>query len=66
MQEILEARSDRPFESFEDIKQRVKLIMDPKKLIVNRILAELRGEEKHYLFTSPPPQPEEDRFRRRF
>jgi len=62
MTEILEARRDRPFESFEDIKSRVKLIMDPRKLIVNRIMAEIKGEEKHFLFTSPPPNPEDERF----
>ena len=50
MQEILEEREKKPFENFEDIKQRVKLIPDPEKLIVKRILQELEGKEKHYLF----------------
>ena len=59
MTEILEARRDADFTSFEDIKARVKLIMDPKKLIVNRIMAELKGEEKHFLFCAPPPSGEE-------
>ncbi len=54
MQEILEAREDKPFESFDDIKTRVKLISDPEKLIVNRIMSEINGEEKHYLFAAPP------------
>ena len=38
MQEILDARAEKDFESFDDIKARVKLIMDPEKLIINRIL----------------------------
>ena len=50
MQDILEKRSEKPFESFEDIRNRVKLIPDPKKLIIKRILIEIRGEDKHRLF----------------
>lgn len=59
MQEILDARSDKPFESFEDIKTRVKLISDPEKLVINRILSEIKGLEKQYLFTAPPPTEED-------
>jgi len=55
MQEILDARAEKDFESFDDIKARVKLIMDPEKLIINRILNEVKGLEKHYLFAAPPP-----------
>lgn len=50
MWEILEARKEKPFESFEDIKKRVKLIPDPEKLIIKRILAELNNEDKYQLF----------------
>lgn len=59
MQEILDARGDKEFESFADLKARVKLINDPERLIINRILSELEGKEKHFLFT-PPPLSEED------
>ena len=52
MWEILEARDDKPFESFADIKKRVKLMPDPDKVIVRRILGELSGKEKYHLFTS--------------
>jgi putative nucleotide binding protein len=51
MWEVLEARSDGDFSSFEDIKQRVKLLPEPQKLVIRRILEELRGDEKHRLFT---------------
>jgi putative nucleotide binding protein len=61
MQEILNAREEKDFESFEDIKARVKLITDPEKLIINRILNEVRGIEKHYLFTAPPPSERDPR-----
>jgi len=50
MWEILEARKEKPFESFEDLKKRVKLMPDPKTAIVKRILEELTGKEKHCLF----------------
>ena len=51
MWEIVEAREDKPFENFADIKKRVKLMPDPLKLIVQRILKEIEGKEKHRLFT---------------
>ncbi len=50
MWEVLERRQDKPFTSFQDMKDRVKLIPDPEKAIVRRIIAELGGEEKHRLF----------------
>lgn len=52
MQMILDARMDKPFESFDDIKERVKLLPDPKNLIIKRITNEILGEEKHHLFVS--------------
>ena len=61
MQEILDARREREFESFDDIKARVKLIMDPEKLIINRVLNEIKGQEKHFLFVSPPATEEDER-----
>ena len=50
MWEIINSREEKPFESFDDIKKRVKLIPDPGKLIIRRIIQELEGEEKHRLF----------------
>jgi len=47
---ILEERKEKPFESFDELKKRVKLMPDPKKLVIRRILAELSGKEKHFLF----------------
>ena len=52
MWEIIEARRDKDFQNFEDLKNRVKLMPDPEKIIVKRILAELEGNEKHRLFIS--------------
>ncbi len=50
MWEIIQAREDKTFESFADLKARVKLMPDPEKTIVKRILSELEGNEKHQLF----------------
>ena len=47
---IIDERMERPFESFEDIKSRVKLVPDPKKTVIRRIYAELNDEDKHKLF----------------
>ena len=50
MWEILEERRGEDFTSFDNIKSRVKLIPDPEKLIIRRIIKELEGEEKHNIF----------------
>ena len=50
MWEIIEARKERPFENFAEIRSRVKLMPDPKVSVVKRILAELEGTEKHRVF----------------
>lgn len=50
MWEILEKRDEKPFESFSELKKRIKLMPDPEKIIVKRILAEIQGKEKHHIF----------------
>ncbi len=50
MWEIVTARKEKPFENFEDLKKRVKLLPDPKKIVVKRIISELEGEEKYRIF----------------
>jgi putative nucleotide binding protein len=47
---ILKEREIKPFESFEDLKNRVSNLPDPKTAIVKRITEELNGEERHILF----------------
>ena len=49
MWQIIEERETKPFESFEDIKSRVKLLPDPEKSIIKRILKELNNEDKYKL-----------------
>jgi putative nucleotide binding protein len=50
MWEIIEERRDGPFKDFQDLKKRVKLMPDPEKIIIKRIMVELEGKEKHHLF----------------
>jgi putative nucleotide binding protein len=50
MWEIIEKRQEAPFSSFADVKQRIKLLPDPEKSFVKRIVQELLGKEKHKLF----------------
>jgi len=50
MWDIIEARDEKEFENFLDIKKRIKLIPDPKKAIVKRIISELSNEDKYRLF----------------
>ena len=52
MWEVLEARKVKPFESFEDLKNRVKLLPNPKQAVVKRIISELEGKEKWKIFVS--------------
>jgi putative nucleotide binding protein len=51
-QAIVEERKKKPFASFEDIKERVKNIPDPKKAIEKRLTQELQEDEKYLLFSS--------------
>jgi len=50
MWEIIEERDNKEFESFDDLKKRVKLMPDPEKAVIKRILLEIEGNEKHRLF----------------
>lgn len=52
---VLEERKKEPFKSFEDIEKRVK-IKEPSRLIAERILEEIKGGQKYYLFVEPPPK----------
>lgn len=60
MWDILNARKEKEFESYQDIKERVPMLADPVKLISKRIILELegngdrKGKRKYILFTRPP------------
>lgn len=50
MWQIVEERRGEPFTSFADLKKRVKLMPDPEKVIIKRVMQEITGMEKHLLF----------------
>ena len=56
MWEILGERRKKLFESFEDIQQRVKLLPNPKKAVMKKIIEELENTSKFYLFIKPPKE----------
>lgn len=47
---ILNARNEKEFKSFQDLKERVSNIPDPKKAIEKRIFEELTQIERHNIF----------------
>jgi len=51
MQQIVKERRIKEFESFDDLKNRVKSMKKPAELVTKRILSELEGNEKNFLFT---------------
>lgn len=57
MEALLKEREEKPFESFEELHKRVPTLADPVGVFVHRILNELEGKEKYYLFTKPPSMP---------
>ncbi|PSG99040.1 MAG: DUF655 domain-containing protein [Nanohaloarchaea archaeon SW_7_43_1] len=52
MQRLLDEREKGDFESFEDIKDRVSSLPEPKKVVKDRIIEELKGDVKTNLFIS--------------
>jgi len=53
MNMVISARAEKLFEGFDDLKNRVKLLPDPKSIIVKRIISEIKGKEKYRIFTKP-------------
>ncbi len=66
MQLLLKEREVKPFESVADLKKRVSSLSDPIGIFVQRILHELEGKEKYYLFTKPPSMRPHHGGRRRY
>jgi putative nucleotide binding protein len=47
----------KPFTSFEDLKKRIGITVEIEQLIAKRIIDELKGKEKYYLFVGHFPTP---------
>ncbi len=65
LQSILAKRKEKQFESFEDLTARVALLQDPAEIIAQRVLQELQGNERFYLFTKPYFKRPEQHYSRR-
>lgn len=52
MWEILGERKKKPFDSFEDIANRIHLVPDPKKAIIKKVLSEIQEMDKYYIFAN--------------
>jgi len=50
MWSIIEQRRKKKFETFEDLKARVDMLPDPKRMIKKRIIDELQEKDRHRLF----------------
>ena len=62
LESILDERKRKPFESFDDIQKRVPHLGNPLDIFAERIMLELKGGEKYYLFVKKPvSETEEDR-----
>jgi putative nucleotide binding protein len=55
LRELLEERKNRPFESFKDLEERVGL-RGVAEAVKERILEELKGGQRYYLFVRPAPK----------
>ncbi|VVB52572.1 Uncharacterised protein [uncultured archaeon] len=53
-QEILTERDITPFTSFEDMRARLKSTPDPVTILAEKIIEEIKGESKYYLFSPSP------------
>ena len=47
---IVDERKKKLFDSFEEIRERVPLIPDPKKMFVKRILEEMEDKDRYHVF----------------
>ena len=50
MWEIIKKRREKSFEDFSDLRNRVAMLPEPKKMIVKRVIEELEGKDRYRLF----------------
>ena len=54
MLDVLEESKKGPFDGFAGLKARVPALHNPEKLIVQRIIEEMKGGQKYYVFAAQP------------
>jgi len=47
---IIKGRKGKKFESFQEIKDRIEMLPDPKRMVKNRIIDEFKEKDRHRLF----------------
>lgn len=52
MWSVINARKTKPFENFDDLRQRVDMLPDPRKIVIRRILDEFEGKDRYRLFVA--------------
>ena len=50
--QILGERKKKPFESFDELHNRIPMLTDPRKMVIRRIMEELQEKDRHQLFVS--------------
>ncbi len=59
LEAFLDEREKEPFKSFEDLNNRLPHLQQVEDIILQRIIQELKAEEKYYLFVKIPPREED-------
>lgn len=49
---IIEERKNKLFESFDELRKRISMLPDPKRMIIKRIISELEGKDRYRLFVA--------------
>lgn len=50
--QIIEKRKEKKFESFKELQERIEMLPDPRKMIIKRIIEELKGKDRHRIFVA--------------
>jgi putative nucleotide binding protein len=58
LEAFIAEREKEPFKTFEDINSRMPHLQKVEEIILHRIMQELKGEDKYYLFVKIPPREE--------
>lgn len=48
--DIISERKKKSFENFKEVQDRIKMLPDPKRMVIKRILQELQDVDRHRLF----------------
>lgn len=49
---IISERKNKLFETFDEVRQRIPMVGDPKKMVIKRIMDEMQDKDRHRIFVS--------------